>query len=142
MEIQEYVDRHEIANAMIAYTRAVDTSSWERLDEVFAEGAVLDYSSPGGPIGSLEEARPFIRNLEGFKRWQHMLGQMDIAYDPTSDADRASGTTYFFNPMTADRPDGSEQLYEVGGYYHFEAVRTDRGWRLSKLVDDIVWSRV
>lgn len=142
MDLQEYVDRHQITDLMTAYTRAVDTSAWDALDDVFAEDAVLDYTSAGGPIAPLEVARPFIRNVEGFGRWQHMLGQFALDFDPAKDPDHASGTTYFFNPMTAPRPDGTDQLFEVGGYYHFEAVRTDDGWRLSKLVDDIVWSRV
>ncbi|WP_341268442.1 nuclear transport factor 2 family protein [Gordonia malaquae] len=140
MDVTELIDRHQITALMTAYTRAVDTSSWDDLDCVFAADAVLDYSAPGGPVGPLTEAKAFIRNLEGFTRWQHMLGQFDITLEPG--ADTASGVTYFFNPMIATRADGTEQLWEVGGYYHFDAVRTSDGWRLSKLVDDIVWTRV
>lgn len=137
MELQELSDRYEITGLMTAYTRAVDTGSWDDLDAVFTDDAVLDYESTGGPVGPLSEAKPFIRNLEGFTRWQHMLGQFAIEYA----GDTASGTTYMFNPMVSTRPDGTEQLIEVGGYYHFEATRTSSGWRLSKLVDEIVWSR-
>ncbi|GED99971.1 hypothetical protein nbrc107696_04180 [Gordonia spumicola] len=138
MDVSELIDRYEITALMTAYTRAVDTRSWDALDAVFSDDAVLDYSSPGGPVGPLSEAKTFIRSLEGFTRWQHMLGQVDLTYA----TDSASGTTYFYNPMIATRADGAEQLWEVGGYYHFDAVRTPDGWRLSKLVDDIVWTRV
>lgn len=137
MDLQELSDRYEIQALMTAYTRAVDTSAWDDLDAVFAADAVLDYGSAGGPVGPLAEAKPFIRNLEGFTRWQHMLGQMAIELH----GDTAAATTYMYNPMTAARPDGSEQLWEVGGYYHLEAVRTDAGWRLTRLVDDLIWSR-
>ncbi|HEX7738299.1 MAG TPA: nuclear transport factor 2 family protein [Marmoricola sp.] len=137
MELQELSDRYEIQALMTAYTRAVDTSTWDDLDAVFADDAVLDYSATGGPVGPLSEAKPFIRNLEGFSRWQHMLGQMSIELN----GDSASATTYMYNPMISARPDGTEQIWEVGGYYHVEAVRTGAGWRLTKLVDDIVWTR-
>jgi hypothetical protein len=137
MEQQELADRYEIAALMTAYTRAVDTSRWDDLDAIFTDDAVFDYVSTGGPLGPLSEAKPFIRNLEGFTRWQHMLGQVAIEYA----GDTATATTYMFNPMIATRPDGSEQLLECGGYYHFEARRTSDGWRMTKLVDDIVWSR-
>lgn len=137
MELQELSDRYEIAALLTGYTRAVDTSAWDDLDALFADDAVLDYESTGGPIGPLSVAKPFIRNLEGFTRWQHMLGQVAVRYA----GDTASATTYMYNPMVATHPDGTEQLLECGGYYHFDAVRTPDGWRLTKLVDEIVWAR-
>lgn len=137
MELQELADRYEVQGLMTAYTRAVDTSRWDDLDAIFTADAVLDYASTGGPVGPLSEAKPFIRNLEGFTRWQHMLGQVSIEYA----GDRAQATAYMYNPMVSTGPDGTEHVWEVGGYYHFEAVRTDAGWRLARLVDDIVWTR-
>lgn len=137
MDLQELSDRQEISDLVTAYTRAVDTARFGDLARVFTEDAVLDYSSPGGPIGSLAEVTPFIENLTGFERWQHTIGQ--IAIDLAGD--RAHATAYFINPMVARNPDGSEVVLEVGGYYHHDLVRTADGWRSARMVDEIVWTR-
>ena len=139
MDLQELSDRQEIVDVITRYTRAIDTRSWDDLDAVFTEDAILDYSAVGGPADVLPVAKPWVaQGLGGFLRYQHVIGQVSIELD----GDSARATAYFTNPMVAPTRDGGESVVEVGGYYHFEAVRTDRGWRLSKLVDDIVWSRV
>jgi hypothetical protein len=137
MNLAELCDRQEITDLITAYTRAVDQGRWEDLREVFTADAVLDYTSPGGPVGSLDEAIPFIRNLEGFSAWQHLIGQVSI----TLDGDEARATAYFFNPMTAPGPNDTTSVWMVGGYYHHQLVRTPDGWRSRHMVDDIVWSK-
>jgi len=138
MDLQELSDRQEITDLVTAYTRAVDTASWDDLDAVFTADAVLDYSSAGGPVSDLAEAKPFIQKLTGFERWQHLIGQVSIELD----GDSARATAYFFNPMVSKGPDGLEKLWEVGGYYHHRLVRTPDGWRSAHMVDDLVWTRV
>lgn len=120
-----------------AYTRAVDTADWEALRAVFTADAVIDYASAGGPVGCLDEVIPFIRNMEGFERWQHVIGQVSVALE----GDTARATEYFINPMVAKAPDGTETLWEVGGYYHHEFIRTADGWRSARMVDELIWSR-
>lgn len=138
MDVQELSDRTEIRDLVTAYTRAVDTRSWDDLDEVFTEDAVLDYSSVGGPVTSLAEAKAWVeQGLRGFDRYQHVIGQVAIALD----GDEATATAYLVNPMVARAPDGTETLWEVGGYYHHDLVRTPNGWRSRRMVDDIVWQR-
>lgn len=137
MDLRELSDRQEITDLVTAYTRAVDTGRFSDLAGVFTDDAVLDYSSPGGPVGSLAEVTPFIENLTGFERWQHTIGQVAIELD----GDSAWATAYFINPMVAHNGDGTEVVLEVGGYYHHELVRTSAGWRSARMVDEIVWSR-
>ena len=137
MDLQELSDRQEITDLVTAYTRAVDTARWDDLAQVFTEDAVLDYAASGGPVGGLAEVTPFLRSLEGFDRWQHTIGQVAI----TLAGDAATATAYFVNPMVAVGPDGEQQLWEVGGYYHHDLVRTTAGWRSRRMVDDLVWSR-
>lgn len=140
MELTEVADRIEITDVITRYTRAVDTRTYQALhDDVFTADAVLDYSVVGGPVGPPVEVVPWIeKGMAGFDRFQHMIGQVSITFDG---ADRAEVTAYFTNPMVSRAPDGTEKLWEVGGYYHHTMVRTDRGWRSSRLVDDMVWTR-
>lgn len=138
MELQELADRQEIVDVITRYTRAIDTRSWDDLDHVFTDDAILDYSAVGGPADRLEVAKPWVaQGLGGFLRYQHIIGQVAIELD----GDNARATAYFTNPMVAPTPDGGESLVEVGGYYHHELVRTSDGWRSRRMVDDNVWMR-
>ncbi len=138
MDLHELSDRAEILDLVTAYTRAVDTRRWDDLDAVFTADAVLDYSSVGGPVDSLAVAKPWIeQGLRGFARYQHTIGQVAVDLD----GDTARATAYLTNPMVAKAPDGAETLWEVGGYYHHDLVRTPDGWRSRRMVDDIIWTR-
>ena len=55
MDLAQVADRIAITDVITAYTRAVDTADWGALNAVFTEDAVIDYSSAGGPIGTLVE---------------------------------------------------------------------------------------
>ena len=137
MDLAQVADRIAITDVLTAYTRAVDTADWGALNAVFTEDAVIDYSSAGGPIGTLVEVTEFIKSMEGFERWQHVIGQIAV----TLDGDRAQATAYFINPMVAKSSDGTEVILEVGGYYHHDLVRTPEGWRSEKMIDELIWSR-
>lgn len=139
MDLAELADRQEITDLITRYTRAVDTREFDTLREVFTEDAVLDYSRVGGPEGPRDEVIPWIeRGLAGFDRFQHLVGQVSIELDGP---DSARATAYFTNPMVAVAPDGTETLFEVGGYYRHLLVRTPDGWRSRRIEDDLVWSR-
>lgn len=140
MDVAELCDRQEIIDLITKYTRAVDTSQWDNLYDVFTDGAVLDYTSAGGAATGLAEAIPFIRNIEIFTSWQHTIGQIEITF---ADAARteASVVAYMINPLITTGPDGKQSLMEVGGYYRHQVVRTDNGWRSRHMVDELVWSR-
>lgn len=139
MELRELSDRQEITDLITAYTRAVDTGAYADLYEVFTADAELDYTPTGGPLGPPTEVIPWIeRGLAGFTRVQHVVGQVAIAF---TGPDEATATAYFTNPMVATAPDGTESLWEVGGYYHHRLVRTAAGWRSAAIRDDVVWTR-
>lgn len=138
MDLQELCDRQEIADLITRYTLALDTASFADLREVFTDDAVLDYSSSGGPTGGSDVAGPWVeRGLAGFDRCQHTIGQ--IAVDLNGDTAQASA--YFISPRVRIDPDGTERLREVGGYFHYDLVRTPDGWRSRGFVEDRVWSR-
>lgn len=146
MDLQELSDRLEVTDVITRYTRAVDTRRYADLQvDVFTPDAVLDYSAVGGPVGPPAEVVPWVeKGLRGFARYQHLVGQVSIAFaapGPTGRPDEAEVTAYFTNPMVSVAPDGSETLWEVGGYYHHTMVRTADGWRSRRLVDENVWMR-
>lgn len=138
MDLQQLSDRLEIADVLTRYTVAVDTKNYADLYDVFTPDAVLDYSSPGGPVGPPSEVIPWIeQGLAGFVRTMHQLGQLSVQVE----GDTATAKAYFYNPMVLLTRDGSELLVECGGYYHHTLVRTADGWKSSGIRDELVWGR-
>jgi ketosteroid isomerase-like protein len=136
MDLTELTDRQEIVDLITRYTRAIDTKSFDPVD-VFTDDAVLDYSVAGGPAASPTEALAWVAEMmQVFDRWQHTIGQVAIELS----GDTATATAYFLNPMILKEETG-EKLVEVGGYYHHDLRRTPDGWRSTRMVDDVVWTR-
>src|SRR6476469_447054 len=104
---QELRDRQEIVDLITRYTRAVDTKTFDPVD-VFTDDAVLDYSAAGGPATKPAEALAWVAEMmQVFDRWQHTIGQVSIELD----ADTATATAYFLNPMVLVEETG-EKLVE------------------------------
>ncbi|MDP9821528.1 nuclear transport factor 2 family protein [Nocardioides massiliensis] len=145
MDVQEITDRLEIEAALHRYTRAIDFGEWDLLDTVFTPDAAIDYTESGGIADAFGVVKPWLaENLPLFPRRQHILGQVVIdagAPSVRAGADRARVTAYFVNPMVLVQPDGSELLWEFGGFYHHEMARTADGWRSEKLHEEIAWKR-
>lgn len=138
MDLRTLADRLEIDDLLTAYTRAIDTGEWDRLDAVFTPDAEIDYTSTGGIAAGYPEVKAWLaESLPMFPRRQHVLGQKEVVLD----REAARVTAYFLNPMVLTRPDGGELLWEFGGLYHHDLVRTDAGWRSRRLVEELCWKR-
>lgn len=140
MDVAELCDRQEIVDLITKYTRAVDTSQWDTLYDVFTDDAVLDYSSAGGDATGLAEAIPFIRKIEVFTSWQHTIGQIEITFADDARTE-ANAVAYMINPLITTGPDGKQSIMECGGYYRHQVVRTENGWRSRHMVDEMLWFR-
>lgn len=137
MDSAVLADRLGIADVLTAYTVAIDTGDWDRLDTVFTEDARIDYSESGGQVGRFPEIKAWLADtLPIFVRRQHQLGQMDVQFD----GDTATVAAYFINPMVYVA-DGEERMFECGGVYHHDMVRTPAGWRSRKLHEQLIWRR-
>lgn len=142
LDLQTLSDRLEIDDVLTRYTRAIDTGEWDRLDQVFTPDARIDYTATGGIEGGYPEVKAWLaRSLPMFPRRQHVLGQLDVELGVDGDADEAKVTAYFLNPMIFAQQDGTELLWEFGGFYHHRLVRTHDGWRSRELVEELCWKR-
>lgn len=138
MDLQEISDRLELADVLTRYTRAIDTGDWDRLDTVFTPDAAIDYTATGGIAGSFAEVKPWLaENLPMFPQRLHVLGQLDVQLD----GDAALVAAYFTNPMLLPQEGGEPLLWEFGGIYHHDMVRTTDGWRSRRLHEELVWKR-
>ncbi len=138
LDLQTVSDRLEVDDLLTRYTRAIDTGDWDRLDAVFTPDARIDYTATGGMAGPFPEVKRWLaENLPLFSRRQHVLGQKEVELR----GDEAAVTAYFLNPMVLPREDGSELLWEFGGFYRHRLVRTAAGWRSRELVEELCWKR-
>jgi len=129
--LHELADRLEIQELMHRYARMVDDHEWERMDEIFASDATVDYVSSGGQAGPYRETLVWLeRALKPWPLNLHFISNLSIELD----GDRARSTCYFQAPMGRDHDDGTQVMVTNAGRYEDELVRTAEGWRIAKRV--------
>jgi hypothetical protein len=121
-------DRFAIQDLISQYAVRLDAGDFDGLDELFTDDAVIDYSTFGGPSGSLADIKAFLSSsLPFFTRTQHMMGLPDVRLE----GDTATARTSCNNPMISTKPDGTTAVWLIGLWYDDTFVRTDAGWRFS-----------
>ncbi|EKF24345.1 snoaL-like domain protein [Mycolicibacterium hassiacum DSM 44199] len=132
LSLQEISDRLEIQQLLIDYSTAIDRKNFDALDRVFTPDAYIDYRVSGGIDGRYPEVKAWLKQvLPNFPAYYHMLGNVDIRFDPSGD--RATSRAICFNPMVMGGE--SNQIYFVGIWYEDELVRTPDGWRMTRRVE-------
>ena len=135
--LQSLADRLEIEGVLTRYAWAIDSGSFDGLDDVFTPDALVDYTSAGGIKGAYPEVKAWLASvLPHFPAYQHFVTNKDIVVD----GDRATSRSAFYNPMGQAAKDGGVSLFFVGGEYHDKLVRTDDGWRITERVEKTVWT--
>lgn len=124
---QEVSDRVEILDLLARYSSAVDRRAWDEMDDLFAPGAVLDFTATGGIAGGVADHKAFnAKVLTGFVGSQHVMGLPVL----TIGTDTATSRSICFNPMVVDE----EHVFFVGLWYDDRLVRTADGWRFAARV--------
>ncbi len=128
--VEELSDQREIEVLMHRYATGIDTADYELVGTIFAAGGTIDYQSIGGPAGVWE---PDLKewsalSLAAFPVRQHYITNTEVSYA----ADRASATSvsYWRSVMGFAQSDGTTHLFESGGRYLDDLVRTGDGWRI------------
>jgi ketosteroid isomerase-like protein len=125
---RELRDRFAIQDLISRYAVRLDAGDFDALDDLFTMDAVIDYSTFGGPVGSLAEIKQFLSSsLPYFTRTQHMMGLPDIQLD----GDTATARTSCNNPMISPKPDGTTAVWLIGLWYDDTFSRTESGWRFT-----------
>src|SRR5690606_30272811 len=125
----EISDRFEIQDVIVAYCYSVDARDWDALDQCFTEDAVIDYSEMVGVVGNLTEIKEFLStSLAPIAAFQHAVSTTQYKID----GDRAKTKTACYNPMTVSH-EGKTDTLVFGLWYHHDFVRTEDGWKISRL---------
>jgi 3-phenylpropionate/cinnamic acid dioxygenase small subunit len=131
--LEELFDRLEIDELLTRYATAIDTKTFDLLDEVFTPDAHLDYTTAGGIAGDFSTVKAWLAEvLPHFPQYQHVVGNRNV----TLDGDTATSVSAFFNPMVMQNGD----TFFCGGEYRDQLVRTSDGWRIADRFEQTVWT--
>src|SRR3990172_492082 len=99
-------DREEIGQLLYRYAWMVDRRDWQLMDDVFAEGATVDYTSTGGQKGAYRETlRWLARALEPWPANMHFITNLAVEIH----GDRARSRCYFLAPLARPPPPGAPE---------------------------------
>jgi hypothetical protein len=126
-------DVAEIVALTHAYCWALDSHSWDALDEVFTPDATAEL---GRHCAGREAIKVRISTaLEPLKASQHMVSTHRVWVD----GDRATCSCYLQAQHIGNRG-GIQTQYLVGGRYDDELERTVDGWRITSRSAAIIWT--
>ncbi len=133
--LRSITDRVEIQETLARYATAVDAGRWELLDQVFTEGAVIDFEANGGARDTYPAITDYLKSaLGGFAAIQHYF--MNFLFDVVDNG--AKGRFYCFTQMVTI-VDGADEVLADGGFYDASFVRTSEGWRIVELIGGLTW---
>ena len=116
-------DRVALADLVALYADVVDTRTFQRLDEVFVPGAVLDTGR--GERRGLEEITAAMQRLHHYEATSHLLGQQVLSGGP----DTARGVTYCqAHHLLVEGDVRTDRVMHIR--YLDDFARTPQGWRI------------
>lgn len=127
----ELSDRWDLQDLVTRYATCIDARDFDGLDRVFTPDASVSYEASGGPADTYSAVRDWLAEmLPIFAATQHLMGNLEV----TLAGDSATGRCMCFNPM-ALKPveEKDQQVFFYGLWYLLEFVRSEAGWRISRL---------
>lgn len=126
-------DRLEITDVIYRYAASIDRFDFDRVRSTVADDIVAQF----GNEEVMHGGDTFVAWIEESTKdciWQHHLLSV---YSVDIDGDHAKALVYHTSyQMFGERPDVVGMLV---ARYHDELVRTDQGWRISKIVFELLW---
>src|SRR2546423_15323580 len=131
--IRALQDRMDITDVLYRYASTIDRFDLAGLRSVLADELWARYGN-ADPISGGDAVVAWIGEATANVVWQHHLLSV---YHVDVDGDRASALVYHTSHQVfEDDPDTAKLLV---GRYHNELRREEDGWRISRLVLEILW---
>ena len=131
--IRALQDRMDITDVLYRYASTIDRFDHAGLRSVLADDLWAQYGNADPVIGG-DAVASWIGEAIANVVWQHHLLSV---YHVDVDGDRASALVYHTSHQVfEDDPDTAKLLV---GRYHNELRRERDGWRISRLVLEILW---
>ncbi len=110
---------------------ATDTRDWQKVEQIFADQVVLDYSSMNGnPAVELSPSQitgAWKGILPGFESTHHQIGNF------ITKVDENKASVFVYGTATHYLSDDQGSVWTVVGSYDFDLIKTDNKWRISSM---------
>jgi hypothetical protein len=134
MTLETLADQWALQRLVTDYADAIDHREFDRLDQVFAANAWIDYRAMGGIAGHYPEIKIWLIDALGhFPGYMHLIGNLRFDIH----GDQATGRVSCFNPMVLPErmaPTPGHTMF-LGLWYDDAFVRTEDGWRITRRVE-------
>ena len=131
--IRNLQDRADITDVLYRYASTIDRFDLDGLRRVLADDAWARYGN-AEPVSGGDAVAGWIEEATENVVWQHHLLSV---YHVEVEGDRARALVYHTSHQVfEDAPDTAKLLV---GRYHNELRREPDGWRISRLVLEILW---
>lgn len=132
--LQILLDKQEIAETHYRYAACLDRLDLDGLKACFTDDAEAQYGNGQILVGP-EMIVGWINNdIHVYARQHHLLTN----YTSTVDGDKAQSLTYHTSHQV--RRDDPDAVLVLVSRYHTDLRRTDDGWKMSRLVFEVVWA--
>ena len=126
-------DRIEITDVLYRYASTIDTFDLEGLRRTMTDDVWAQYGNADAVTGG-DAVTEWVAEMIAPVVWQHHLLSV---YHVDVDGDRAAALVYHTShQLFEDEPDSAKVLV---GRYHNELRREPDGWKISKLVLELLW---
>ncbi|WP_328556805.1 MULTISPECIES: nuclear transport factor 2 family protein [unclassified Streptomyces] len=147
VELATVLDRFAVDEIVTAYAVAVDDGDWGAYRGLFTTEGRADYRSAGGIEGDATAVAGWLaQSLELFAMRQHLIVNRRLRFGVLDQdtGDTAQVQADYINPMRFAGQDGESTAPDLvcGGRYAFSLLRTNDGWRLSRVVVQEKWRRL
>ena len=128
-------DRVDIVETMSRYAAAIDVSDFATLRTTLADDITAQYANMHDePLEGADAVVAWVDQATKGKIWQHHLINV---YTVDIEGDTAKVLVYHTSLQNYDRaPETADVLV---GRYHNEFVRTPDGWKISRLLLEVLW---
>jgi hypothetical protein len=144
--IQRMLDRQEITDILMRYSRGVDRIDIETLASCYWPDAMEDH---GIYVGSIADFLKFIPTWENNQDTTHVMGTIIIDFDSPTVARTETYVRSFYNMPNgehemprSDLPEGGRQELEVGGRYLDRFEKRGPEWRIAHRTLAVDWNRL
>jgi len=133
--LQELADRADLAALVARQARWLDERRFDEAGAIFTEDASV-HPQGGHSHGLRALTARAHRNHSTFAATQHVIS--DVLIDIDDDGDGATVRANLIATFVRDATD-PEPATTIGERYRFQAIRTPRDWRFSRLEVTPVW---
>lgn len=134
---QELLDRAEIRDLMMRYSRAVDRQDHELLRSIFTEDVHFNYDNGRTEFRGHDGYVKMVSGLKRHRVTMHFMENQTIQVN----GDTARMETYANNHHVTIGQDGKEIDHVVVCRYLDDLVRVDGRWKVKKRVMVVGWVR-